>query len=68
MTKLSLCLITKDEEKNIAACLESAREIADEIILMDTGSKDSTVEIAAGFGAKIYHYPCSASRLRGMKL
>ena len=56
MTKLSLCLITKDEEKNIAACLESAREIADEIILVDTGSKDSTVEIAAGYGAKIFHY------------
>lgn len=56
MTKLSLCLITKDEEKNIGACLESAREIVDEIILVDTGSKDSTVEIAAGYGAKVFHH------------
>jgi tetratricopeptide (TPR) repeat protein len=56
---VSLCLITKDEEQNIAACIESAREVVDEIILVDTGSKDNTVRIATGYGARIYNFPWS---------
>ena len=54
---LSLCLITKNEEHNIAGCLESAREIADEIVLVDTGSVDATIEIAAGYGTRIFEVP-----------
>lgn len=54
--KISACVITKNEAKNIARCLASYRDIVDEIILVDTGSTDSTVEIARNFGAKIYHY------------
>jgi glycosyltransferase involved in cell wall biosynthesis len=57
MKKLSLCLITKDEEANIAGCLESVREAAGEIILVDTGSQDDTIRIASGYGARIYEFP-----------
>jgi tetratricopeptide (TPR) repeat protein len=53
---LSLCMIVKDEEKNIARCLESARPVVSEIIIVDTGSIDNTRQIAAQFGAKIIDY------------
>ncbi|MCG0276875.1 MAG: glycosyltransferase family 2 protein, partial [Thermosediminibacteraceae bacterium] len=52
---LSLCLITKDEEKNISRCINSAKDIVDEIVVVDTGSKDRTVEIAESLGAKVIH-------------
>ena len=57
MEKISLCMIVKNEEKYIAACLKSAALLVDEIILVDTGSTDSTLEIAEGFQARIFHYP-----------
>lgn len=50
---LSVCLIVKDEEQLLAGCLASVAEIADEIIVYDTGSQDSTKEIARSFGAKV---------------
>jgi len=50
---ISLCMITKNEEKNIANCLNSAKEIADEIIVVDTGSSDKTKQIARKFGAGV---------------
>ena len=53
---LSTCLIVKNEEKHLPACLKSVQAISDEIIVVDTGSEDSTVEIATKFGAKIHHY------------
>ncbi|MDN5331226.1 MAG: hypothetical protein PWP45_451 [Tepidanaerobacteraceae bacterium] len=52
---LSLCLITKDEEKNISRCINNVKDIVDEIIVVDTGSKDRTVEIAESLGAKVIH-------------
>ncbi len=54
--KLSACLITKNEERCLARCIESMQGIIDELIVVDTGSTDSTVEIALGFGAKIFHF------------
>ena len=54
--KISACVITKNEEKNIARCINSYKDIVDEIILVDTGSTDNTVEIAKSLGAKIYYY------------
>ncbi len=51
--KLSVVLATYNEEKNIARCLESVKELADEIIVVDGTSKDKTVEIAKKFGAKV---------------
>jgi len=53
---LSLCLIVKNEEKNIGECLKSAQGLADEIIITDTGSTDKTIEIAQSYGAKIEHF------------
>ena len=50
---LSVVLATHNEEKNLAACLDSIKDIADEIIVVDGSSKDKTVDIAKKFGAKI---------------
>ncbi len=54
---LSLCMIVKDEEESLPTCLESVKNYVDEIIIVDTGSTDSTVEIAESFNAKVYHHP-----------
>ncbi|XTZ10798.1 MAG: glycosyltransferase [cyanobacterium endosymbiont of Rhopalodia yunnanensis] len=53
MTKLSLCMIVKDEEKTLTTCLESVQDIVDEMVVIDTGSTDKTVEIIKRFGAKV---------------
>ncbi len=53
---LSVCYITLNEEANLVRTLESVRW-ADEIIVVDNGSTDRTVEIARGFGAKVFSEP-----------
>jgi glycosyltransferase involved in cell wall biosynthesis len=50
---LSICMIVKNESQLLGRCLESIRSEADEIIVVDTGSTDSTVEVAKGFGSKV---------------
>lgn len=52
--KLSVVLSTYNEEKNIGDCLESVKDIADEIIIFDEESSDKTCEIALKYGAKIF--------------
>lgn len=52
---LSVVIITKNEENNIGRCIAGVREIADEMIVVDSGSSDRTVEIARGLGAKVSH-------------
>lgn len=54
--KISACVIAKNEEENIARCLASYRDIVNEIILVDTGSTDRTVEIARQYNAKVFHF------------
>lgn len=54
---ISLCMIAKNEEQFLGDCLASVRGLVDEIILVDTGSTDRTVEIAESFGAKVFHAP-----------
>ena len=49
--KISLCIITCNEQNNLCRCLESARLIVDEIIIVDSGSIDGTREIAREFSA-----------------
>ena len=50
---LSLCMVVKNEERNLARCLDSAAGLVGEIVLADTGSTDRTAEIAARYGARI---------------
>jgi len=59
--KLSLCMIVKDEEEMLPGCLEPLRGVVDEMIVVDTGSSDRTVEIAESFGAKVVHFPWNGS-------
>ena len=54
---LSAALIAKNEERFIGACLASITGFADEIFVVDTGSTDSTVEIAQAAGAQVHSYP-----------
>lgn len=54
---LSACMMVKNEAHNIERCLSSIKGLVDEIVVVDTGSTDGTVEIAKKFGARIYHHP-----------
>ena len=54
---LSVCLITLNEEANIGRTLASVKAIADEIIVVDSGSTDRTVAIAQSFGARTFSEP-----------
>jgi glycosyltransferase involved in cell wall biosynthesis len=54
---LSVCMIVRDAAKNLTLCLDSVRKVADEIIIVDTGSRDDTVEIARKYTDKIYFFP-----------
>ncbi len=58
--KLSLCLIARDEEANLPRCLASAAGWVDEIVLVDTGSRDRTVAVAREYGARVFHEPWRA--------
>ncbi len=52
--KISLVMITKNEEKNISKSLESVKDLVNEIIIVDSGSTDNTNKIAQSYGAKIF--------------
>lgn len=53
---ISLCMIVKDEEERLAECLRAASPWVDEIIVVDTGSTDSTQKIAREHGARVLEY------------
>ena len=53
--RVSLCMIVRDEEEHLARCLESVRDAVDEIVIVDTGSVDRSIEIAESFGARVIH-------------
>ena len=50
-------MIVKNEARMIQECLRSARAVADQLIVVDTGSTDQTVTLALGEGAEVYHHP-----------
>ncbi|GBR74985.1 glycosyl transferase GTA-type super family, partial [Candidatus Termititenax aidoneus] len=54
---LSVCMIVRDAAENLPLCLDSIRKIADEIIVVDTGSRDNTVAVAKKYTDKIYFFP-----------
>ncbi len=56
MPTLSICMIVRDEEDTLARCLNCVKTLADEIIVVDTGSVDKTLEIARKFTKKIYRF------------
>ena len=56
MPTISLCMIVKNEEMHIARCLDSVAGLVDEIIIVDTGSTDRTIEIASNYTSKVFSY------------
>ncbi|WP_017472986.1 glycosyltransferase [Amphibacillus jilinensis] len=71
MITISLCMIVKNEADVLERCLASAKDIVDEINIVDTGSTDQTVEIAKGFTDRVFFYKWtgdfSAARNESMK-
>ncbi|MCI9530737.1 MAG: glycosyltransferase [Lachnospiraceae bacterium] len=56
MPTISLCMIVRNEEMHIARCLDSVAGLVEEIIIIDTGSIDRTVDIVSGYTPKVYPY------------
>lgn len=54
---LTACMMVKNEEELLPGCLDSIKEMVDEIIIVDTGSTDNTINIANTYGAQLYHHP-----------
>ena len=54
--EITLCLIVKDEEKNLPACLSSFEGVFEKLVVVDTGSTDKTVDVAKKFGADVFHF------------
>jgi glycosyltransferase involved in cell wall biosynthesis len=72
MKTIALTMIIRNEESNLPRCLESVKNVADEIIIVDTGSTDNSIEIAKKFNAKIYNFvwanDFSAARNKALEL
>ena len=56
MFTISVCMIIKDEEKTLNRILSAIKKFADEIVIVDTGSKDNSIEIARKYTDKIFHF------------
>ena len=56
LPRITLSMIVKNEEKYLQECLASVKDVVDEIVLVDTGSTDSTTTIAKEFHAKIFNF------------
>ncbi len=61
MVTISLCMIVKNEEDKLGSCLDSVKDLVDEMIIVDTGSSDRTKEIAASYGAKVFDFKWTGS-------
>ena len=56
MITVSVCMIVKNEENVLARCLNSLKDLAEEIVIVDTGSTDKTVEIVSNYTSNIYSH------------
>jgi glycosyltransferase involved in cell wall biosynthesis len=54
---VSLCMIVRDEEANLPECLRSVEGLFNEIIVVDTGSRDGTRDVARQYGARVFEFP-----------
>lgn len=54
--EISLCMIVKNEDDVLKRCIDSVKDVVDEIIIVDTGSTDNTIKEAESLGAKIYNF------------
>lgn len=61
VSQISVCIVAKNEETFIDTCLSDVKDYADEIIVVDTGSTDGTIDIARQYTEKIYSRPDSGS-------
>ncbi|WP_162669890.1 glycosyltransferase [Gemmata massiliana] len=55
--RVSLCMIVKNEERNLPDCLASVRDLVEEVVVIDTGSTDRTREVESTFGARVFEFP-----------
>jgi glycosyltransferase involved in cell wall biosynthesis len=73
---LSFCMVVRDEAHNLPRCLDSVKDLADELVVVDTGSTDATVSVALGYGAVVVPFEfsvpdfsaarnCALARARG---
>src|SRR5436853_3177781 len=53
---LSVCFLTRNEEQDIARAIRSIKDVADEILVVDTYSADRTAAVAAELGARVHQY------------
>jgi len=60
-TLLTAALIVKNEQRFLGQCISSLQGVADEVVIVDTGSTDGTPELAARAGAKVYEFPWNGS-------
>ncbi len=58
---LAACMIVKDEAEFVVGAIESVRGLADEVVVVDTGSTDNTVSLARAAGARVEHFPWNGS-------
>jgi len=65
---ITLSMIVRDEEEQLPQCLDPIKDVLDEIIIVDTGSKDKTVEIAKKYTDKIYHYEIPKITYQGKEI
>lgn len=61
MITISLCMIVKNEEETLGRCLDTAKDIVDEINIVDTGSADKTKEIALKYTDRVFDFPWTNS-------
>jgi tetratricopeptide (TPR) repeat protein len=59
--RLSLCMIVRDEQEMLPRCLRAVADAVDEIVIVDTGSSDATIEVARSFGARVVEHEWTGS-------